>query len=137
MRLPRVRFTVRRMMVAVAVAAVSLAVLKGICSVVTILSIPSGLELSGHLSPGQAVVLLGRADAPAFGGMVPTSRQDFYDFDAELAPKCHIEKGALAVMVFDQGDNDDTVHRLVAIKLVGGPHSDSVVAVPRGLILKR
>ncbi len=138
MPMPRVRFTIRRMMIPVAIVAVSLVMLKGLWSVATvILYTPRGWELSSFLSPGQAVVLLGDYDAPAFEGMVPASRQDFYDFNVGLAPKCHIEKGALAVIAFDQGDNDDTASRRIAIKLVGGQHGGSVVAVPRGLVRKR
>ena len=134
MRPPRVRLRVWEGLVAVAVVAACLPAIKEIWSAA---STPRGFALSRHLSPGQAVIVLAADDAPAFQGRLPASRQDFYDFDERLAPRCSIEEGDRAVIVCDPGDDDDSKSRPIAIKLVGGPQRGAVVVVPRGTVCKQ
>ncbi len=91
--------------------------------------------------PGHAIKLVEDYAARVLLGNGPTRLEDFYHLNNQQTGGAniehHLKSGTLALVTMDSGDNDDTVERLVAIKIVGGPHDGSVVVVPRRTICER
>src|SRR5262245_56277719 len=141
-----VQFGIRTLMVAVAVSALALVVLRGVWSVAEfIIYSPYGLGLSsGLLSPGQAVAL--RDDfhaAPASQSIRPTgmtgSKSTMYDWGRSRVGEYRIVAGTPGVVTIDPAWDEDSCYedRPIAVKLARGEHAGLVVAVPRRLLRKR
>ena len=143
MPLSRPRFTIRHLLLAVAIAAVSLGVYRGIEAV---LRQVHSWQYLPTLQPGQAVLVLDDHYAPdlslstAMGGGTASGTIDRYTVKESIrqgANRRRITSGTFAIVSGDTGDGDDSGVRPVVIRLVGGSQGGSVVAIPRNLLGER
>jgi hypothetical protein len=141
MRFSLPRPKIRHLMIAVAVSALALVVLRVVVSVATdFIDGPYGLgRTSGLLSQGQAVVVCDEFHAaPASQSIRPTGRTDsrsvMYHWQGR-APvgTYHVASGTPCVVTIDPAWDEDSCYedRPIAVILGGGRHKGLEVVVPR------